>query len=79
MDLGIHHLRLYDAPAGRVFAAWADPAAKARGFSPGGPHELDFRVGGREVAQMNKGVQLSGITDPDGNRITFIGNFRITY
>jgi hypothetical protein len=24
-------------------------------------------------------VQLSAITDPDGNKITFIGNFRIKY
>jgi uncharacterized protein YndB with AHSA1/START domain len=45
--------RTYDASPARVFAAWADPAAKARWF--GGPdewenrHELDFRVGGREV------------------------------
>jgi hypothetical protein len=31
------------------------------------------------VETVNKGVQLSAITDPDGNRITFIGNFRITY
>jgi len=43
----------YDASPARVFAAWADPAAKARWFA--GPdewessgHELDFRVGGRE-------------------------------
>lgn len=31
------------------------------------------------VETVNKGVRLSAITDPDGNRITFIGNFRITY
>lgn len=42
--------RAYPVPAARVFAAWADPAAKARWFAvPGGEHELDFRVGGREV------------------------------
>ena len=48
--------RTYDAPPARVFAAWADPAAKARWFA--GPedweaagHELDFRVGGREVSR----------------------------
>jgi uncharacterized protein YndB with AHSA1/START domain len=45
--------RSYDASPARVFAAWADPAAKARWFaSPEewGPDEfdLDFRVGGRE-------------------------------
>jgi uncharacterized protein YndB with AHSA1/START domain len=45
--------RTIDAPIGRVYHAWADPAAKARWFI--GPdeqattdHELDFRVGGRE-------------------------------
>jgi uncharacterized protein YndB with AHSA1/START domain len=44
--------RSYPVPPARVFAAWADPAAKARWFavSPDSGHELDFRVGGREVA-----------------------------
>jgi uncharacterized protein YndB with AHSA1/START domain len=45
--------RSYPAPPAQVFAAWADPAAKARWFA-GGPssgHQLDFRVGGREVAR----------------------------
>ena len=45
--------RVYPVPVARVFAAWADPAAKARWFA-GGPaagHQLDFRVGGREVAR----------------------------
>jgi uncharacterized protein YndB with AHSA1/START domain len=48
--------RHYDASPARVFAAWADPAAKARWFA--GPEEwgrdefgLDFRVGGREVSR----------------------------
>ena len=42
--------RLYGASTARVFAAWADPNAKARWFAgPGFEHELDFRVGGREV------------------------------
>ena len=45
--------RSYPAPPARVFAAWADPAAKASWFTPGPGfgHELDFRVGGREVAR----------------------------
>jgi uncharacterized protein YndB with AHSA1/START domain len=46
--------RTYDASPARVFAAWADPAAKARWFAgpdEAGPaeFELDFRVGGREI------------------------------
>ncbi|HZE32941.1 MAG TPA: SRPBCC domain-containing protein [Actinoallomurus sp.] len=48
--------RLYPASPARVFAAWADPAAKARWFAaPGGEHELDFRVGGREVNRGRHG------------------------
>lgn len=31
------------------------------------------------IETVNKGVQLSAITDPDGNRITLIGNFRTQY
>ena len=57
MDHNVTHAtftleRSYPAPPARVFAAWADPAAKARWFtpSPDSGHQLDFRVGGREVA-----------------------------
>ena len=45
--------RTYAASPARVFAAWADPEAKARWFvgpdewAQGG-HEFDFRIGGRE-------------------------------
>ncbi|NRI67599.1 VOC family protein [Rhodococcus sp. MS16] len=31
------------------------------------------------VVDANKGVQLSSISDPDGNTLTFIGGFRIHY
>jgi glyoxylase I family protein len=31
------------------------------------------------IQNASKGVQLASITDPDGNTITFIGNFRIRY
>jgi glyoxylase I family protein len=31
------------------------------------------------IERVNKGVQLSTIHDPDGNTITFIGNFRVRY
>ena len=41
--------RTYDAPPARVFAAWADPAAKARWFSCHAEHEMDFRVGDRQM------------------------------
>jgi uncharacterized protein YndB with AHSA1/START domain len=45
--------RSYPAPPARVFAAWAEPAAKARWFAgaPAAEHQLDFRVGGREVVR----------------------------
>lgn len=53
--------RTYDTSPTRVFAAWADPEAKARWM--GGPdekpdeYELDFRVGGREY---NRGTLPGG-------------------
>src|SRR5688500_2298919 len=31
------------------------------------------------VQRVNKGVELSATTDPDGNAITLIGSFRVTY
>jgi uncharacterized protein YndB with AHSA1/START domain len=42
--------RTYHASPERVFAAWADKAAKGRWFGPPGEqeHELDFQEGGRE-------------------------------
>jgi uncharacterized protein YndB with AHSA1/START domain len=45
--------RSYPVSPARVFAAWADPALKSRWFAGGDAcpnHQLDFRVGGREVA-----------------------------
>ena len=36
-------------------------------------------VGSAEIQPVNKGVELSATTDPDGNAITLIGNFRVTY
>ena len=44
--------RQYPAAPERVFAKWADPAAKARWFAgPEAEHQLDFRVGGTEVVR----------------------------
>jgi uncharacterized protein YndB with AHSA1/START domain len=42
--------RAYDVSPQRVFAAWADPAAKSRWFGPPEKpdYSLDFRVGGSE-------------------------------
>jgi uncharacterized protein YndB with AHSA1/START domain len=41
--------RAYALRPERVFAAWADPVAKARWFAgPDAEHDLDFRPGGRE-------------------------------
>ena len=43
--------RIYPVKPDRVFAAWAEPAAKARWFAgPQTGHRLDFRVGGHELA-----------------------------
>jgi uncharacterized protein YndB with AHSA1/START domain len=52
--------RTYAASSARVFAAWADPASKARWFAgPDSDHQLDFRVGGREVNRARvDGAQL---------------------
>jgi uncharacterized protein YndB with AHSA1/START domain len=58
--------RTYAASPARVFGAFADPAAKKRWFT--GPdevpneHELDFRVGGKEVSRGRV---------PDGPTYTF--------
>jgi glyoxylase I family protein len=32
-----------------------------------------------EIQIANKGVRTASITDPDGNRITFVGGFRVVY
>ena len=59
--------RVYPVPAAQAFAAWADPAAKARWFACGraSGYQLDFRVGGREV---NRG-------GPDGGPVMTFESF----
>lgn len=48
--------RTYGTSTDHVFAAWADPEAKAVwSIRPGSQHELDFRVGGREVNRSRLG------------------------
>lgn len=58
--------RTYPATPERVFAAWADKAAKAQWFGPGEKdaesYSLDFREGGRE--------HLS-VPTPDGTAYSF--------
>ena len=56
--------RVYDAPPSRVFAAFADPKAKAKWFSPPPDwvdvkQSVEFRVGGREhsSARDSSGVK----------------------
>jgi uncharacterized protein YndB with AHSA1/START domain len=74
--------RTYGAAPARVFAAWADPAAKARWFrSPEewGPDEfeLDFRVGGREV---NRGGPKGGpVYAFEGRYQDIVADERIVY
>jgi glyoxylase I family protein len=40
---------------------------RQRGLSPG------------EIVDANKGVQLSPLIDPDGNKVWLIGDFRVEY
>ena len=49
--------RTYDTSPARVFAAWTEPAAKARWFARDAEFELDFRLGGRE---LNRGRAPNG-------------------
>jgi uncharacterized protein YndB with AHSA1/START domain len=75
--------RTFDAPVARVFAAWADPKAKAKWFA--GPRDqwteiarrLDFRVGGTEHA---KGQFAGGPTSTyDATYLDIVPDARIVY
>jgi uncharacterized protein YndB with AHSA1/START domain len=72
--------RAYDASPARVFAAWADKAAKARWFGDPDSHsgyELDFRIGGREV---NRGGPPGGpIYTYEARYDDIVPNQRIVY
>lgn len=59
--------RTFAATPARVFAAWSDPAAKARWFGAGEGHELDFRTGGRE--------RTTG-RGPAGEALAFTSDYR---
>jgi uncharacterized protein YndB with AHSA1/START domain len=75
--------RVYDAPAGRVFRAFADMEAKRRWFAaPSGEWEqversCDFRVGGREIL---RGRWKSGlVTTFDATYHDIVPGERIVY
>jgi len=75
--------RRFAQPPARVFAAWADPKAKAQWF--GAParkwklllREMDFRVGGRERlrGQWDTGM----VTDFDAHYHDIVQDRRIVY
>jgi uncharacterized protein YndB with AHSA1/START domain len=74
--------RVYNASPARVFAAWAQPEAKARWFA--GEEgwqtvrfELDFRVGGREV--VHGGPPGGTVHAFDGLYQDIVPNERIIY
>jgi uncharacterized protein YndB with AHSA1/START domain len=51
--------RSYGAAPSAVFAAWADPATKAKWFAPDDDrYVLDFRVGGTETVHGGPGADL---------------------
>jgi len=70
------------APA-RVFAAWADPAAKAKWFAGASDQyrvvvrEMDFRVGGRERAKAH--WHSGRITDFQAQYLDIVPSKRIVY
>jgi uncharacterized protein YndB with AHSA1/START domain len=65
--------RNYPQPPAKVFAAWADPAMKARWLmAPGHDHSLDFRVGGTETAAGGQLRFVATYRDiVDGERIVY--------
>ena len=74
--------RTYDALPARVFAAWSQPAAKARWFScheewATAEYELDFRVGGREINRV--GPRGGPVHSFEGRYHDIVPNQRIVY
>jgi len=74
--------RTYDAPVEKVFAAWAEPRAKAKWFV--GPddweksdHAMDFRVGGRE--RVSGGPPGGPVHAFDGRYQDIVPGRRIIY
>lgn len=71
--------RTYPAPPEEVFAAWAEPGAKAQWFAAAtaDDYELDFRVGGRELSRggPDGGPQFTY----DARYYDIVDNERIVY
>lgn len=75
--------RTFDRPPARVFAAWADPKAKAVWFAgPAGEwkqqlRQMEFRIGGRERV---KGEFTGGrVSEFDASYHDIVTNRRIVY
>ena len=70
--------RKYSTSPEQVFAAWRDPVAKAAWFaSPGSEHELDFRVGGRELTRNE--IQPGNAMVFDSVYLDIVEGTRIVY
>jgi uncharacterized protein YndB with AHSA1/START domain len=72
--------RLFDASPARVFAAWADPAGRARSYVPEddwemAEHEQDFRVGGREATRF--GPKGDPLYSSEGRYLDIVPDARI--
>ena len=72
--------RIFDASPERVFAAWADPAARVRWDVPGddweiAEHEQDFRVGGREATRF--GPKGDPLYSSKGHYLDIVADARI--
>jgi uncharacterized protein YndB with AHSA1/START domain len=77
--------RAYPAAPDRLFRAFSDPAQKRRWFVEGGDNEvvsydLDFRVGGSEVASFRHGPPVQGwIFTADNTYLDIQPNRRIVF
>ncbi len=61
-----------DRAGSRLLNFAVDDLAPTRDELPAGGVDSD------EIQPVNKGVELSATTDPDGNAVTLIGNFRVS-
>lgn len=70
--------RTHRVPVGTAFAAWSDPAVKARWFAPtADTYELDFRLGGGEVLRAH--VDGEGAVEFSSTYLDIRPDARIVY